>query len=484
MFKIWSPYGFNTDVDPFKIVRISSKGADRSWMKSASVSPLLQGILAGEFQNYKLAKDHTLVWLAPVAQSEWFSCNVNGDGFSKRACENFHETFLTGHNFREHDNQDPKKGFGRPVATAYNPEMGRIELLSDVDNTKNASVIEALENGRAVDWSMACRIDYDVCNVPECGNRATTPHGPGPKDASRQELDRPKPGYCKHAREMLGAILSDGHRVYVDNPHPYFFDCSQVATPAEVIARTMQFRKAASSKVVAGQSGADLAIAAGLETPLYITASLPSAFTRKAAIAQKLAEMEKRMPMEMTAWRSLAAGKPTISEESKKKIKEKTASETATLGAFRAQEIFLDLRTFSQVTKLASESTIEEAEKHLPVLFTKLADRQLLTDAANDGTYDNCPVSPGNSASVKLASELAPELSLAAHHVRTRLIETEESAPILASKNTPKIASVSADRLLRKYAAYVLSELTNCKDAGELNVRMPLTVLSRAVASN
>lgn len=474
MFKVWSPYAFHTDFNPIQIVRQCSYGWERGWAKQASVSPML----SEEFQNYRLAPDHTLVHLAPVAASEYYSSNVNGDGFKEETCKHAHRTFLAAHKFHEHDNQDSKKGTGRPVASAYNDKLHRIEILVDLDNKKNASILQDLEKGECPSWSMACKIDFDICN--QCNNHATSPHGPGPQSDDPQELSRPKAGYCKCAKTMLGALLDNGSRVYVDNPHPHFFDISDVATPAEVIASTMRFRKAASASVPVGMGGNDLAVRMGLDAPLYTRVSQPSAMFRKLALGKKLAEMEKQIPVTVERFRNLTHGVPVKKPEHKTQVEDTTKSATPAqiLAGLRAEGIILGLEEFAQLHKEASASVAISA---LPQIFAQLENRQLLADVAGDGTYDQHGTGWVPEPAAKLASALAPDLSLAEYHVKNRLISAE-NVKVATITPVDVTTDAPADRLLRKYAAYVLSELDNCGvDAQKL--RCPLTALVGVVDS-
>ena len=471
MHKVWSPYSFNHDFDPISIVPRHRRGVDASWMKQANSA------LQREFEDYDLQPGHTLIHLTPVVASELYSCNVNGDGFTKNACRNFHDTFLAAHKFLEHDNQDPQKGTGRPVKTAYNEKLARIELLVDIENAKNEQLLQKLASGKPADWSMACKIDWDECNYPGCGNRATSPKGP-----CDQPADVPSAGYCKHAKNMLGALLDDGHRVFVDNPHPHFFDISEVKTPAEVVARTMQYRKAASAATTMG--GAELAARMGLDGPLFTRVSLPHEFGPKLAIAQKLAEIEKQIPAGQAQHiLSIAPGVPRSTNKTRTQVKElvkKCASIDLVLKALRAQEIILDISDFVAITG-DDPQLAKEASEYMPRLFNYLNARALLHDTASNGTFDAVCGLRVPTAIEKIASEAAPDLSVEKMHVRKRLI-TSDGVNIGSFTVQSKEASGPMESLVRQYAAYLLSELAvkmgSVNDVGSL---LPLTALWRTV---
>ena len=474
MFKAWSPYGFDTGFDPVQLVPMHSRGVDRGWSKSASTSSALDEV----FKNYKLAAGHSLIHLSPVVASEVYSCNVNGDGFTKKACRNSHDTFLAANKFLEHDNKDPSKGTGRPVHTAYNEKLARIELLIDIVNEKNDRLLEKLASGQPGEWSMACRIDYDQCNV--CGNMATSPKGP-----CDQPANVPSAGYCKHASQMLGALTKEGHRVFVDNPHPHFFDISEVGTPAEVIARTMQFRKAAGlGGFTTAIGGAALAAQLGLDGPLVTRASLPREFRAKLAIANKLAEIEKQIPMgEVQDYRLIAAGVPKVTPASRAKVKdvaEKCSSVNQALMAFRNEGIILDLTDFAAVTGEAND-VVMKAAAFMPRLFGYLKIKSLLHDTASNGTFDVLSESYVPAAVKYAAGAVAADLSFNKLNVRSRLVETGNVK--VGSFDIPsKELSGLGETLARKYAAYLLSEIAE-KSArhDQSRILLPLTALWRVV---
>ena len=314
------------------------------------------------------------------------------------------------------------------------------------------------------------------CNV--CGNMATTPHGP-----CDQATNVPSPGYCKHASDDLGALLADGHRVYVHNPHPHWFDISDVKTPAEVMARTVQFRKAAGISAPSALGGAELASRLGIGGPLFGRVSLPNSLKTKLAIAKKLAEIEKRIPLgDVEEYKHLAAGVPKTTKKTRdqvKKTRAKCGSSDAAFRALRDQGIILDLVDFVEVAGLDSEH-VEKVAAFLPQMFSSLEGRGLLHDTASNGTFDWVDGREPKSEVVKLAAEAAPALSFDSLRVRRRLIEVE-SVKIGSSPLPAEELPGDADDLLRKYASYILSELEVKSASGESRVSLPLTTLWRVV---
>ena len=316
---------------------------------------------------------------------------------------------------------------------------------------------------------MACKIDYDVCSI--CGNKATTPRGP-----CDQPPEVPSGGYCKHAKSMLGALLDDGRRVYVDNPHPIFFDISQVGKPAEVIARTMRFKAAGQSGLLVpyDRSGVGLAELCGLEAPLYVRASLPPCRALKLAVARKLAEMEKQIPLTLQRFRRLLPGIPVRSQQTDAALAEMTGKQASDnlLAACRRRRIILDFDAFCAVTKQAN------TQPSLAGLFARLGDAELLSDVAGDGTYDDCKMS---LQAVAVTEKLASQLSLSPVHVRDRLISNPEPRHVPGAV-VPQ--TEAQERQARKYAAYLLSELASQEEESDRELEAALTVLRHHVKCN
>ena len=473
MYKIWSPYGWEFDFLPVSEVRMTRSGVDSTWSKQASVAPIFDGV----FEEYPLQKGHTLLWVAPVAALEKFSCNVNGDSFSKKACQDYHHTFLTAHKFMEHANDDPSKGTGRPVASAYNEKMARIEILVDIENDKNPLAMQKIANGEPIDTSMACRVDYDVCSI--CGNKATHREGPMPDENNPDELNTPGAGYCKHARYALSQFLDDGRRVYVDNPHPNFFDISEVKTAAEVIARTMRLRKAASRGTTV--SGAELAAEAGFNRPLYVKAALPNRYRNKLQLGNKLAQIEKQIPGQAMEVGTLARALPRFSQVLRKTLKKSSSRPTGVQGILDETGIILGLRDFAQLIENYPESTIKQAQSRLGDLFTSLASANLLADVCNNGTYDN-PPETFDLELKKVARDSVKEASIFPDAIRERTVLGEQ-VTIKKAKNVG-VADPQSDQLLQKYAAYLLATLTSGTMNEYHKLAAPMTVVRLMVESN
>lgn len=256
-------------------------------------------------------KTHLL--LLAMGAEETYGPNRNGDGFSEypvpargkeaaargerwwvapgQELTKTYKTFETNpaHAFKHHQNKDPAKASGVVKKAFWNPRMHRVELLTAVDNEKDAEWIERVEAGEFPAVSMGCRIKYDVCS--RCGNKAPT-----------------RADYCKHAQAM-NVVNPDGTKNFVYNPDADFFDISRVFRPADRIGYTM--------KKVADVYEVRLSADLGAEAEW---ASV------KIAAAKKLSEMDKIIRGEPIATSTLSPDQKSLVVKFRDHAKEKLAS--------------------------------------------------------------------------------------------------------------------------------------------------------------
>ena len=117
-----------------------------------------------DYDAMKPDDKHVGIHVVALGDSEHYQFNRNGDGFPKKACVDYHNTFVKhGHVFRHHRNKDPEKAIGIIKASAYNEPMGRIELFIHADKEKAAPELERLEKEGEHPFSMACVVDHDRC---------------------------------------------------------------------------------------------------------------------------------------------------------------------------------------------------------------------------------------------------------------------------------------------------------------------------------
>lgn len=114
-------------------------------------------IFGKEYDELKPDDKSVGIHVVALGDAEHYGMNRNGDLFSKKACIEYHPTFMDGCVFRHHRNKDAEtQGIGKVAAAAYNPEMGRVELFIHADKEKAAPELERLEKEGEIPFSMAC----------------------------------------------------------------------------------------------------------------------------------------------------------------------------------------------------------------------------------------------------------------------------------------------------------------------------------------
>lgn len=185
-------------------------------------------IFGKEYSDMKPDDKHVGIHVVALGDAEHYGQNRNGDLFTKKACIEYHPTFVKyGHVFRHHRNKDPETAIGEVKFAAYNEPMGRIELFIHADKEKAAPELERLEKEGEIPFSMACRVPNDRCTI--CG--AMRKHA---GDESE----------CEHVRDHLGEQMEDGRKVGTYNDEPQFFDISFVGRPADRIAWNLKVASA------------------------------------------------------------------------------------------------------------------------------------------------------------------------------------------------------------------------------------------------
>jgi hypothetical protein len=218
----------------------------RSFLKRASHDFIahLDELLPGEVPVHLIA----------LGATEAVGANRNGDGFKSATCRAKHDTFVKKAKvYFNHANKVascPRQG--RVIASAFNEDMRRVELLVGLNGTKEAAERDHPELGRvATTWlekmasgvdpsvSMACLIDHDVCQF--CHNKAKTRDDycdiMPVKLASGRTIPACSGFGCRNG---LTKVASDGRMQFVDNPDPLtWFDISEVDRPACRIAYSL-----------------------------------------------------------------------------------------------------------------------------------------------------------------------------------------------------------------------------------------------------
>lgn len=170
----WEGILWGEDQPRTSIIKMSSRGLDgidkQAFVKRAcgSSDELLEKVA-----KLDVKPGETLIHLIALGSTEGYGPNRNGDGFSKAACQKYHDTFVKkGHFFRDHKNTDPKKSYGVIKASAYNDTMSRVELIVGLNSTEKVAKengglvadkeLMKLEKGDDIPVSMACFLEPDT----------------------------------------------------------------------------------------------------------------------------------------------------------------------------------------------------------------------------------------------------------------------------------------------------------------------------------
>lgn len=219
--------------------------------------------VASYINSAKPIAGKTQVLITALGAGEYWGNNVNGDFFPEEALAHEgddygYKTFLSHAKlFRHHINKPTSESYGDVVLSVYNPTYHRVELVVTFNHSNAKDLVDRLNSGESLDFSMGCKVPYDVCSI--CGNKAPT-----------------RAQYCEHLRYFMGRVHPETGKVaYAINTRPKFFDISYVLIGADRIAKSL--------KKVASVSG---------DAPTMSSAYL----AEKIAERMKAAEIKKEIP--------------------------------------------------------------------------------------------------------------------------------------------------------------------------------------------
>jgi hypothetical protein len=227
-------------------------------------------------REYAPDKDHFMLHVVAMGDQETYGPNKNGDGFPKEALEKYHPTFISdGCFFREHRNRcQTTQGIGSIKASAYNPKMRRVELIVHGNKEKAAKEYEMAKAGKALSFSMSCRVPYDICNC--CEKKASSPAN-----------------YCDHLKHNMLQYMPEFKKyAFAINDKPKFFDISAVEKPADRIAHYLDYAFPAGEKSASFNgviTGAQWAAFEGVKLPGNEPTWEPSQYS----LIEKLAAAEE-----------------------------------------------------------------------------------------------------------------------------------------------------------------------------------------------
>jgi len=497
IIKTTASWGDKFEGPTAQIVGLSSRGLMvndyRQLVKRASADILhdIQSI------REKVAADETLIHLLAIGATEDFGCNRNGDGFRRATCRAYHPTFMKHAMFyRNHENKDPRKSYGRLVKSAWNNDMKRVELLVALNSTAAAAhrnnglvadrEMEKLASGKDIPVSMACKVPYDICSY--CGNQATT--------SDDYCMGTSEGGMCKAGglKNNIGALVEvDGgvHQLHADNDRPLFFDISNVFRPADRIAYTTGALLKSASEHGRVIKSADLARQLGVVVPFELAidnGEQPANVQRMLKIAYQLSQLETDIengapPVAATY---APAFKPLV-QDGDKAMHIPVPTHTKFAMAMRAladQKICLPLARFIELTtdndfEKAAEIAAVVAHK-LPGVFTRLLSRSDVAERIKTSNY-NPADTEASTLFAGWAYKLAASMSLHAEHVQRRAIRAalyDETAVLRRATPHEKTAASrdAAGQLVEEYALYQLSFLGSIPDAD------PCSALTRSLS--
>ena len=184
--------------------------------------------IAEYIRNAKKIEGKTQILLTALGAGEFWGANRNGDWFGEQ--ELAHEGSDYGYKtfeshaklYKHHINKDPNLSYGDVVLAVYNNQFHRVELIVSVDHKTGYDIAKRIENGELLEFSMGCKIPYDVCSI--CGNKAKTTKE-----------------YCSHLKYYMNKIDPEtGKKVFAINIRPRFFDISVVLIGADETAKLLQ----------------------------------------------------------------------------------------------------------------------------------------------------------------------------------------------------------------------------------------------------
>jgi hypothetical protein len=278
MYKIIDPRSFNFQVPLTQHIKAASnglRGHDRRELEKRASASLLHRM--DEMLKHAHA-DETYLHAIALGATEYTGPNRNGDGWRIQTLRETHPTFVKyAKLYRDHDSKDPKKSYGYVVASAFNEDMPRVELIIALNNNKTAAArnnglvadreLQKLAENKELALSMGCSLQADTCSY--CGNLAPTPKH---YCKGMDEGGQCKAGGLTSRMGQLVDVDGDLHHLHADNTNRNlkFGDISHVFRGADRTAYVigeLTKRASATGGIV---KSAELAMHLGLYLPTSV----------------------------------------------------------------------------------------------------------------------------------------------------------------------------------------------------------------------
>ncbi len=467
MIKTILPGSYSFDESITKQIMIGNRGL-RGFDKQAFIKRA-SGWSLDIMQKLATGPGDVIVHMIALGTTESIGPNRNGDGFAESACKRYHDTFVKHARFyRNHLNKDSKKSYGIVKASMFNEPMGRIELIVALNGTEEAArrngglvadkELEKLASGDDIAVSMSCKVAYDVCSI--CGNKAATR-----KDYCTE--DNCDGGGCTH---NLCKIAEDGKITFVDNPHPTWFDISNVFRPADRIAYVFgELEKAASANKVIG--GAEISQRLGISAPFDLTLSTITNKTivDQIKLAQELADIETKLQLNLTkeAYHQTPATNPRVDGLDQLSLNKYDTANV--LKAMAREKISMSLSDFIQFTtgcnRNKADTLSNEVKPYLPNVFNSMcADVEKLAEDLRTNPFVPSNTEPSLKW-VKWAREKAASGSVDYYWVRQRTyLDSINNRPQLTIKSAAaKYGSEAHENVARLFGLYKIALLHEIK---------------------
>jgi len=169
-------------------------------------------------------------------------------------------TFYNASVYSHHSNKTPERAIGDISYVGWDPKMMwvLVVVLLDPKRAKKFGgqwVIDRVGEGRAIPFSMGCRVPYDLLSTtPDWDHyeKALASYDPAKHRDPAQAvlayhdkvhhiygLSRTRKDYPDECLYHMNEVKPDGRKIYVYNDFPRFFDFSAVAVPADQVAWTV-----------------------------------------------------------------------------------------------------------------------------------------------------------------------------------------------------------------------------------------------------